>query len=82
MSRPLSLTLYMRSYCHLCEAMLRQLYPLQEKYGFELETVDIDGDPTLEAAYGSLVPVLKHGDQEICHYFLDVSALQQYFSQA
>ncbi len=81
MSR-LSLTVYMRSYCHLCEAMLRELYPLQEQHGFELKIVDIDGDPVLEAGYGSLVPVLTHNDKEICHYFLDVSALQQYFRQA
>jgi len=82
MSQPLCLTVYLRSYCHLCEAMLQQLYPLQQQYGFELETVDIDGDPALEDAYGTLVPVLKHADREICHYFLDLSALQQYFSQA
>lgn len=75
------LTLYLRHGCHLCEAMLAQLQPCQDELGFELETVDIDGDPALEAAYGELVPVLKHGESEICHYFLEVSKLQQYFSR-
>lgn len=75
------LTLYLRHGCHLCEAMLVQLQPCQDELGFELETVDIDGDPALEAAYGELVPVLKHGESEICHYFLEVSKLQQYFSR-
>ena len=82
MSRPVRLTLYLRSGCHLCQAMLAQLQGVQAQYNFELETVDIDGDPELEAAYGELVPVLKHGEREICHYFLELGKLQQYFSQA
>ncbi|MGD8577487.1 MAG: glutaredoxin family protein [Thiohalophilus sp.] len=75
------LTLYLRHGCHLCEAMLAQLQPYQDELGFELETVDIDDDPALEAAYGELVPVLKLGESEICHYFLEVSKLQQYLSR-
>lgn len=81
MNDPQRLTLYLRHGCHLCEAMLRQLQPLQAELGFELETVDIDGDPALEAAYGQLVPVLMRGDTEICHYFLEVSQLRQCFSR-
>lgn len=75
------LTLYRRTGCHLCEAMLGQLQALQPEYGFELETVEIDDNPALEAAYGQLVPVLMHGETEICHYFLEVSKLRQYFSR-
>lgn len=75
------LTLYLRHGCHLCEAMLAQLQPWQTELGFELETVDIDDDPALEDAYGELVPVLKLGESEICHYFLEVSKLQQYLSR-
>ena len=81
MNTALHLTLYWRTGCHLCEAMLGQLQALQPEYGFELETVDIDDNPALEAAYGQLVPVLMHGETEICHYFLEVSKLRQYFSR-
>lgn len=81
MSAPLSLTLYLRTGCHLCEAMLAQLQAVQPEYGFELHRVEIDDDPVLEAAYGERVPVLMHGETEICHYFLEVSKLRQYFSE-
>jgi hypothetical protein len=38
--------------------------------------VDVDADPVLEERYGQLVPVLvAPDDTEICHYFLDDSAL-------
>lgn len=81
MSTPLQLTLYRRTGCHLCEAMQGQLQVLQDEHDFSLQTVDIDDDPALEAAYGERIPVLMHGEMEICHYFLEVSKLHQYFSQ-
>ena len=37
--------------------------------------VDIDRDLELIRRYDSLVPVLCAGDQELCHYFFDESAL-------
>ncbi|HQU15960.1 MAG: thioredoxin family protein [Chromatiales bacterium 21-64-14] len=69
------LTVYGRSHCHLCEEMLSALRPFQERYGFALEVVDIDGEPQLEARYGAKVPVLVTADRELCHYFLDETML-------
>jgi thioredoxin reductase (NADPH) len=37
--------------------------------------VDIDRDTDLVRRYDALVPVLCHGDTEICHFFFDESAL-------
>ena len=42
----------------------------------EIDVIDIDRHPSLEATWGDKVPVLLAGDQEICHYFLDEAALQ------
>lgn len=71
------LTLYGRTYCHLCEDMLRALERLQDELDFSVETVDVDADPALELRYGELVPVLVGPDgREICHYFLDLTALK------
>ena len=75
------LTLFSRLGCHLCEDMQDQLPSYLENSKFELKIVYIDGDDQLEQKYGTLVPVLKSGDHEICHYFLDVKALQQYISE-
>jgi len=72
------LTLYGRTYCHLCEDMLRALEGLQDELQFTVQTVDVDADPALEARYGERVPVLVGPDeQEICHYFLDLTALTE-----
>jgi hypothetical protein len=52
-----------------------------DEAGLSLNTLYIDNNPILEQQFGSLVPVLKAGEKEICHYFLDVKALQQYISE-
>ena len=71
------LTLYGRTYCHLCEDMVRALQSLQGELQFSIEIVDVDADPALESRYGEFVPVLVAPDGgEICHYFLDLTALK------
>lgn len=76
-----ALTLYSRVGCHLCEDMEATLPAYLESAGLSLEVIYIDGNTQFEQQYGTLVPVLKAGDREICHYFLDVKALQQYISE-
>lgn len=76
------LTVYVRSGCHLCDAMLAELDTSRQQGKFELTVIDILGQPELESRYGSLIPVLcAEGDEEICHYFLDETVLEEYFSQ-
>jgi thiol-disulfide isomerase/thioredoxin len=83
-SAPLRLTLYSRSYCHLCEDMLAALRAFMAREGrvFEVAVIDVDADPQLVARYDELVPVLAGvpGDTEICHYFLDEAALAAYLA--
>jgi len=71
------LTLYMRQGCHLCEDLQHQLEELLAPDSYTLSLIDIDRDPALKAQYNEWVPVLSHGDTEICHHFLDLKALQQ-----
>jgi glutaredoxin len=77
-----ALTVYGREYCHLCSDMVEALEALQPRYGFTLEVVDVDEDEALEQRYGTLVPVLVAGGEEICHYFLDPAALDAYLASA
>lgn len=74
----MKLTLMFREYCSLCHKMRDQLQPFQQEFDFELDVIDIDEDPVLEEKYNELVPVLLHGGQEICHWFLDEDKLRVY----
>jgi len=73
---PVTLVLYSRSHCHLCEDMQLQLEELQGEYGFELVVRDVDTHPDWASAYGDEVPLLFAEDVEICRYFLDLERLK------
>lgn len=57
------------------------LLPLMEEFGVDVEVLDVDADPELEALYDELVPVLLHEESELCHYFLDVIKVRDYLSK-
>jgi thiol-disulfide isomerase/thioredoxin len=78
-------TLYSRSYCHLCQDMLDALNALQTPaHPFTVEVIDVDADEALVARFDELVPVLFASlDQpELCHYFLDESAVKRALAPA
>lgn len=79
------LTLFSRSYCHLCEDMAAAVRAFMARAGvdaYRLDIVDVDADPALVARYDELVPVLAAGagNVELCHYFLDEAALSTYLA--
>jgi thiol-disulfide isomerase/thioredoxin len=76
----IELTLMSRSYCHLCHDMAVALAPLAAEFGATIKVFDVDADPALEARYDELVPVLLHGDTELCHYFLDEAKTREYLA--
>ena len=57
------------------------LRPLAEEFGFEIDVLDVDADPELEALYNERVPVLLHAEEELCHYFLEVSKVRDYLGK-
>lgn len=78
-----TLTLYSRSYCHLCDDMHDALQPLLATYGVDVVVVDVDSDDALVALYDELVPVLvgcRAGGvpEQLCHYFLDKTAVEAF----
>lgn len=76
----IELTLMSRVYCHLCRDMEAALAPLAAEFGASVQVLDVDADPLLEAKYDELVPVLLHGETEICHYFLDEPKTREYLA--
>lgn len=57
------------------------LEALRADYAFELEVLDVDADPALEARFNELVPVLVANDEELCHYFLDEPKVREYLAR-
>jgi thioredoxin reductase (NADPH) len=76
----IELTLMSRGYCHLCHDMEAALRPLAEEFGASITVLDVDADPGLEARYDELVPVLLHGETELCHYFLNEAKTREYLA--
>lgn len=57
----LTLTLYTRKDCHLCEEAKATLESLQSTYPHRLVEIDIDTDPALQKAYLVEIPVVEIG---------------------
>jgi glutaredoxin len=78
------LTLYSRSYCHLCQDMLDALLSLRaDERQFSVDVIDVDADPVALAKYDERVPVL-FGDLEapaLCQYFFDKEKITAYLTQ-
>ena len=64
----MTVTLYTRAGCHLCEEAERVLRGEQAAAGFRLELVDIDRDPELARRYGVRVPVVAVDGEELFEY--------------
>ncbi len=54
----LTFTVYTRAQCCCCHKALDVLKEAQERFGFVIEEVDVDGDPSLVAQFDTEVPVV------------------------
>ena len=57
----LTVTLYTRNDCHLCEQAKTDLESLQSSYPHRLVEIDIDSDPVLQKKYLVEIPVVEVG---------------------
>jgi len=73
------LTLYMRAGCPLCEEMTEQVRARAGAY--RMTAVDVDADPALKARFGWDVPLLFHGEAEICRHEFDAVAFGAWLEQ-
>ena len=67
--------LYSRSYCHLCDDMLKALREICADQ-LPIEVIDVDLHAELVERYDELVPVLMgvdegHAPLQLCNYFLN-----------
>jgi uncharacterized membrane protein len=59
--RMITVTLYSRQDCHLCEQVKADLTSLQEQFPHQLVEVDVDSDESLQEKYGKAIPVVEIG---------------------
>jgi glutaredoxin len=75
-------TLYHALDCHLCERARAQLAELHDEESFELEEVDITGDPELEARYREWLPVVEIDGERVFTYYVHPDAFRRRLAQA
>jgi thioredoxin reductase (NADPH) len=61
--------------------MITGLQALQARFRFSIEVIDVDADAALESRYGEDVPVLTHGERELCRHRLDTALVTDYLAQ-
>lgn len=57
------------------------LFHLANELNFRVEVLDVDSDPELVARYGANLPVLLHGNEELCQYFLEAAKVRDYLGK-
>jgi glutaredoxin len=70
-------TLYRAEGCHLCESAQRVLAGVRAEVPFELEEIDITGDPELERRYRERIPVVAVDGEEAFMYFVHPDGLRR-----
>ena len=61
----MTLTLYSKPGCHLCEEVRAHLDELQPRHDFQVEEIDITQDADLFARYRYEIPVLLRDGREV-----------------
>ena len=61
----ITITLYTRQGCHLCEQTKADLKSLEEQLPHRLVEVDIESDPALQKAYFDKIPVIEAGPYKL-----------------
>lgn len=66
----------------MCAAARRVVHAARDELGFELEEVDIGGDPELEARYREWLPVVEIDGERAFTYFVEPGSLRRKVAQA
>ena len=69
-----SVRLYHAWDCHLCERARALVAELRSEVAFDLEEIDITGDPELEARYREWLPVVEIDGERAFVYHVDRAA--------
>ena len=76
-----TVTVYTGDGCALCTRALEVIRAIQDELEFDLELVDIGGDPELESRYRESLPVVEIDGERSFTYFVDADALRRRLSR-
>lgn len=76
------LEVYIKTGCHLCEALLEELESFRADcdrsgFNFSYRLIDIEDNQADFAKYKEIIPTLRFQGSEICRYFFDQTSLKQ-----
>ncbi|MBI4476807.1 MAG: glutaredoxin family protein [Acidobacteria bacterium] len=73
----MTLTLYSKPGCHLCDDMKAIVAPVARRFGVEMDAIDISGDAELMKEYGQQIPVLLLDGRKIAKYRISEAELRR-----
>jgi glutaredoxin len=71
----MTITLYTRPGCHLCDDARAALVRVQRQHPFTLTEIDIESDDALHRALLERIPVVELDGEHLFDYFVDEAAL-------
>jgi glutaredoxin len=68
---------YSRPGCHLCDEAKETIERVRRRFDFELQIIDVETDPALEAEYGEEIPVVCINGTKAFKYRVDESEFEK-----
>lgn len=75
--RPIKVDIYSRPACHLCDEAKDVVERVQKRLAFEINVINIETDPELEAAYGTEIPVVLIDGRKVFKYRVDEAEFER-----
>jgi glutaredoxin len=73
----IQIDIYSRPGCHLCDEAKEAIERVRQRHSFELRVINIEGDPALETAYGTEIPVVFINGSKAFKYRVDERELEK-----
>lgn len=74
---PAHVRVYGAARCHLCDTARKVVHEVRAETPFDLEEIEIDGDPELERRYRTRIPVVEVDGAEAFTFFVHPDGLRR-----
>jgi glutaredoxin len=73
----IQIDIYSRPGCHLCDEAKDVIDRVRKRHAFAVRVINIEGDPALESAYGTEIPVVFINGSKAFKYHVDERELEK-----